>query len=127
VLLRLLQAIQRTLEALAERCHQIDGIYALARGLVRLVEKLRVFGAGLEGRFPLLDRLLPAPGPERGAIGERLAQMKKHGEMLDEIIALLDRLTEQEKTLEAIHAEVDAIEYEEIARVADRLYKLAFG
>ncbi|WP_437576629.1 hypothetical protein [Sorangium sp. So ce887] len=112
---------------LAETCHQIDGLYALLRGLGRMFEKLSALGSGLGKRFPFLERILPSVDPAAGAIGKQLDLLARNGALLEEILKLLEQLGEPIDALQAIDRDLDALAYEETARAAEQLYKAAFG
>lgn len=126
-LIRLLDGVLDTLNQLADGCHQIDGLQALLRGLGRTLDKLSALGAGLEKRFPFLDKIIPSADPSRGALQNQIEALEKNGALFDEIVRLLERLGEDAAALGVVDKDLDDLAYEEIARVSERLYKAAFG
>ncbi|APR76896.1 Hypothetical protein A7982_02243 [Minicystis rosea] len=111
----------------ADGCKDMDALHVALRGLARSIDKLAALGAGLEKRFPFLDKLIPTADAKGGALAKQLDLVHQSAAQLDEIAKILDGLPEHLTALQKAAKELDAIDYHELSRVADQLHKAAFG
>jgi hypothetical protein len=111
------------LAGITSHVHALD---ALVRWFERAFERLIHLGA-LKKRFPMLDKLLPAGGPASGDLAENIAQLEKTNALLDRATKILDQLAKCEHDVEAAEKQINAINYQDVGPVADRVYSAVFG
>jgi hypothetical protein len=126
-LLAVLDDVNVEVDHLDALCDGINLLLASLRGLARTFEKVRAFGAGLEAKFPLLDKLWPDYHPGKGPLGELIDRIKQDAEELGAIPGALDHLAASQRDLQNRENQLDTFDYAELVRVADRIYSEAFG